>query len=130
MRDNSAGFESGHASEQPESAISRRQFVRNTTLALSGLSLLGPAFPASKGFELGAVPAGLTAPEDVSVIGLYGRWAASLVGDTPPSLSFRRKESTDLDAWRRAALSSRAGTSGDPGDRTRPAGEGREKVHL
>jgi len=40
---------------------------------------------------------------EISVIGPYGRWAASLTEGTPPSLSFRRKEFTDLESWRKAA---------------------------
>jgi dienelactone hydrolase len=42
-----------------------------------------------------------TAP--ISTIGEYGPWAASLVGDKPASLSFRRAEFTDLDQWRTQA---------------------------
>ena len=35
-----------------------------------------------------------------SVIGGYGDWAASLVGDAPARLSFRNKQWTDVDTWR------------------------------
>jgi dienelactone hydrolase len=35
-----------------------------------------------------------------TMIGAYGPWAASLVGDGPASFSFRRAEWTDLETWR------------------------------
>jgi dienelactone hydrolase len=38
-----------------------------------------------------------------NMLGAYGPWAASLVGDEPARLSFRRKEWTDLEAWRTTA---------------------------
>jgi dienelactone hydrolase len=39
----------------------------------------------------------------LNTIGLYGEWAASLVPDSPASLSFRRAEFTDIDQWREQA---------------------------
>lgn len=38
-----------------------------------------------------------------NMLGAYGPWAASLNGDEPPRLSFRRAEWTDVEAWRTAA---------------------------
>ena len=38
--------------------------------------------------------------EETTLIGLYGPWAASLIGKELPSLSFRRKEWTDVNRWR------------------------------
>ena len=38
-----------------------------------------------------------------NMIGAYGPWAASLVGDEPARLSFRRAEFTDVEAWRAQA---------------------------
>src|SRR5690349_9058556 len=38
-----------------------------------------------------------------SVIGLYGPWAASLNENKLPSFSFRKKEFTNVDEWRKAA---------------------------
>ena len=35
-----------------------------------------------------------------NMLGAYGEWAAGLVGDAPPRLSFRRGEWNDLAAWR------------------------------
>jgi dienelactone hydrolase len=37
---------------------------------------------------------------DLSVIGMYGSWAAGLMEGKLPSLSFRRPEFTNLDSWR------------------------------
>ena len=44
-----------------------------------------------------------TIGEHLSVIGLYGDWAAGLTGTTLPTLSFRRDEWKDIDKWRKAA---------------------------
>lgn len=41
--------------------------------------------------------------EDTTLIGLYGPWAASLTGKDLPSLSFRRKEWSNVDRWRSRA---------------------------
>lgn len=35
-----------------------------------------------------------------NMIGAYGPWAASFVGDGPAALSFRREQWTDVDTWR------------------------------
>ena len=40
---------------------------------------------------------------DPNMIGAYGPWAASLVGDAPPEFSLRHPAWTDVDAWREAA---------------------------
>jgi dienelactone hydrolase len=39
----------------------------------------------------------------LNTIGIYGPWAASLLGEGPASLSFRRPEFTDVDQWRKVA---------------------------
>ena len=41
--------------------------------------------------------------QHLSVIGLYGPWAASLNENKLPSLSFRKKEFTNVDEWRKVA---------------------------
>lgn len=41
---------------------------------------------------------------DISLIGQYGKWATTLANDKVPSLSFRRKEFTDLGKWNKAAV--------------------------
>src|SRR4051812_27931383 len=38
-----------------------------------------------------------------NMIGAYGPWAASIVGEGPARLSFRNPSFRDLDAWRRQA---------------------------
>ena len=38
-----------------------------------------------------------------NMIGAYGPWAASLVGDGPAALSFRNKRFTDPEGWRPVA---------------------------
>jgi hypothetical protein len=39
--------------------------------------------------------------QNLSIIGLYGQWANSLTEKKLPSLSYRRKEFTNLDLWRK-----------------------------
>ena len=41
--------------------------------------------------------------QHLSVIGLYGPWAASLNENKLPSFSFRKKEFTNVDEWRKSA---------------------------
>lgn len=41
--------------------------------------------------------------QDISLIGLYGKWANSLNNNTLPTLSFRRNEWKNLESWKRAA---------------------------
>jgi len=43
--------------------------------------------------------------QNLSIIGLYGQWANSLTEKKLPSLSYRRKEFTNLDSWRKTARS-------------------------
>ncbi len=38
-----------------------------------------------------------------NMIGAYGPWAATLIGETPAAFSFRNAKWTDLDVWRTAA---------------------------
>lgn len=40
---------------------------------------------------------------DISIIGIYGNWANSLLKNELPKYSFRRKEWTDVDAWQKSA---------------------------
>ncbi len=41
--------------------------------------------------------------ENVSIIGQYGKWATSLINTSLPTLSFRRKEWSNLNTWKAAA---------------------------
>lgn len=45
----------------------------------------------------------LLSADDTSLIGAYGKWAVSLISKELPSLSFRRKEFSNLDRWRSQA---------------------------
>ncbi|MBK5279451.1 MAG: twin-arginine translocation signal domain-containing protein, partial [Bacteroidia bacterium] len=45
----------------------------------------------------------LMAEDNLSIIGQYGQWAASFNDGKLPSLSFRRKEFTNLNVWRETA---------------------------
>jgi dienelactone hydrolase len=38
-----------------------------------------------------------------NMMGVYGPWAASIVGDAPARLSFRRTQFQDMEAWRKVA---------------------------
>lgn len=93
---------------------SRRKFLKYAGMA--GLSIAGSKF--SKGFA--SIPDSESAnsistiglkmetmkpkEETISVIGQYGKWAASLTENKIPKLSFRRKEWTDLQKWHKAAI--------------------------
>ncbi len=83
------------------SALSRRSFMHDSLAALGGLSLLGGS-AIGQGEAL-AMPAAAAGDPGLSVIGPYGKWAAGLVGEKVPSLSFRRSEWTELESWRKAA---------------------------
>ena len=86
-------------------SLSRRQFVRFSSATMGGLlmngassdNLLNPnrAF-ASETKKLNE--------SELSVIGPYGRWAASLTEGHLPELSYRRETWPDLESWREAAL--------------------------
>lgn len=82
------------------SALSRRAFLHS-----AGLGALALAPGAALRGALGAPSAPsvpVTSDGATTVIGAYGPWAAS-IADTPPTLSFRRDEWTDVEAWRAAA---------------------------
>jgi dienelactone hydrolase len=87
----------------------RRIFIRNAGLA--GLYVV--AGTVSKAF---AYPSGRShrftnsdreseelSKENLSIIGLYGNWASSLIDKNLPSMSYRKKEWVDIDLWRKKA---------------------------
>jgi len=93
---------------------SRRKFLKYAGLA--GLGIAGSNL--TKGFSTGSnfLPADhqnfisinpeiMAQTEELSIIGQYGPWAASLLDKKIPSLSFRRKEFTDQGTWHKTALS-------------------------
>jgi len=86
----------------------RREFLKLTTVA--GLGMAGNLF---KGFSETPVyqsqsnfmdtTNNIPGKTDLSVIGLYGPWAVSLMENKLPSLSFRRNEFTNVETWRSKA---------------------------
>jgi dienelactone hydrolase len=89
----------------------RREFLKLTGgagLGMIGSSLLnGVAATPLFNIKNNASANEMTAINqmDISIIGLYGPWAASLMENNLPSLSYRKKEWTNLEAWRKAARS-------------------------
>lgn len=91
----------------------RRNFIRYAGLA--GLGLVGSNIPKAFGSGQGLFPESpVSVPdssmitqalnmEDPSIIGLYGKWAASLTEGKLPSLSFRNKEWADPAKWQATA---------------------------
>lgn len=88
---------------------SRRNFIK-----LSGLTLLGATQVGLQGFSTTVTTLPEIHPENnkedkgmndqnISMIGIYGKWASELTDNKLPSLSFRRKEFTDLEHWRETA---------------------------
>lgn len=91
----------------------RRDFIRMA--GITGLGLAGGAQSLSattktssdiyhtmgKQMRTNLIPG--IVPDDTSLIGAYGKWAASLINKDVPSLSFRRKEWSDLKGWKQAA---------------------------
>ncbi len=93
---------------------SRRTFLKNAGLA--GLGLAGSKLAGGTIAPSGDMPFSfLTSTEnyipnmnstdnETSIIGPYGKWAASLTENKLPTLSFRNREYTDLTAWKQKAL--------------------------
>jgi len=84
--------------------ISRRKFVQSAAVAIGSFPMVGVSYGAfhiptpSMAFDPGSIQ-----ETELSVIGQYGPWAASLNGGELPSYSFRRNEWSDIDAWRVSA---------------------------
>jgi dienelactone hydrolase len=87
---------------------------RRDFLKLSGLAGLGIAGTIMKGFAANKRMDNLLkamdqeysenfSDDELSVIGLYGPWAASLNGNHLPSLSFRNPKWMDIESWRPVA---------------------------
>src|SRR5205823_11492655 len=71
-------------------------------LGLAGERVL-EAVPFTPNVSMPPQPIGQSAGGDLSVIGLYGSWSASLIGGRLPSFSFRNKRFGNVAAWREAA---------------------------
>lgn len=93
---------------------SRRKFLKFAGMA--GMGLAGARFTDGIASSSGPFtllsdtqsPANISAMNkselSTSVIGLYGKWAASLIDKKLPSLSYRRKEWLDTRKWQKRAL--------------------------
>ncbi len=83
----------------------RRDLLKLTGLGLAGTLFNGFApvtnFHPKLNFMDGAYNP--LEEKDVSIIGLYGPWAASLIEKKLPSLSFRKDEFKNVDSWRAKA---------------------------
>jgi dienelactone hydrolase len=84
---------------------------RRDFLKYSGLAGLGMAGGIMKGFaenmpmnnfpeSFNPAGSGDFADDQLTMIGLYGPWAASLTANKLPSFSFRNQEWTDVESWR------------------------------
>lgn len=87
----------------------RRDFIKLTGIA--GLGMAGSAFngiaasfydPHHSTNDIAVENIHLT-DDNITLIGLYGPWAAGLRGNQLPSLSFRRKEFSNLETWKQEA---------------------------
>lgn len=80
----------------------RREFLKTGGLAGVGLLTAPDAFSTSTFDLFSTLPMN---EEPLSVIGPYGRWAASLTEGKIPSHSWRNKNFTDLEKWKHIARS-------------------------
>jgi dienelactone hydrolase len=87
----------------------RREFLKQSSqagLCLLSSSLLNGVIAASTSYIKNPSSVNTATTFDqmaTSIIGLYGSWAASLTQGGLPSLSLRRNEWTNVDAWRKTA---------------------------
>jgi len=86
----------------------RRDFLKLTGMAglgIAGSMFKGLAVPTNNHFKSNLMVSGNN-PDDeknLSVIGLYGPWAAALTENKLPAFSFGKKEFTNLEEWRKSA---------------------------
>ncbi|MFC1508248.1 hypothetical protein ACFL60_01005 [Candidatus Omnitrophota bacterium] len=84
--------------------FSRRQFVRFSTATMGGLLMNGASSDnlSNPNSSFASETKKLNESE-ISVIGPYGHWAASLTEGQLPTFSYRRGSWPDLEQWREAA---------------------------
>ena len=96
----------------------RREFLKLTGLTVAGGSILtgfgnnNPNMMFTGSNTSNDYDNTHTNTAEQSIIGLYGPWAASLIEKQLPSLSFRKKEYSNIETWRTSArkrLSERLG---------------------
>ncbi|MEZ4826415.1 MAG: alpha/beta hydrolase family protein [Bacteroidia bacterium] len=83
--------------------ISRRKFVQLSSAAAASLSFFPPVWASASTESPLSLSAMVSAKTEQNLIGAYGPWATSLVGDNIPSWSFRQKKFTNIDKWRKSA---------------------------
>src|SRR5437762_14167860 len=83
----------------------RRQFLKQTALSALGAGgmLKGLAGISEQIFSNSKMERGNPDDSHLSVIGLYGDWAAGLHENTLPSVSFRREGWKNVEKWRQVA---------------------------
>lgn len=82
---------------------SRRKFINVTSAGLFGLALKGAS---ASSIAEPIINQDFGTPEalgNTNLIGAYGNWASKSMKKDLPSHSFRRKEWTDIEAWRKEA---------------------------
>lgn len=88
----------------------RRDFIKLTGMTGLGIvggglsNVLGSALNHSQTVQnIHPMTMTFASGKDSSIIGAYGRWAAGLNENKLPSLSFRNKEFTNVDTWKKKA---------------------------
>ncbi len=81
---------------------SRRDFLRYSAAWAGSATLAGPVAHAASSTQ-NSGDATVEPEVQPNMLGIYGPWAASFVGDEPPEASFRRPKWRDLEEWRRVA---------------------------
>ena len=92
-------MQNGESNLEP---VERRQFLRQTVMAEWGI--VQQAFANEPITSTAANPKNvLSSQVQPNMMGIYGPWAAEIVGDKPARLSYRQSTFQDLDTWRRTA---------------------------
>lgn len=82
----------------------RRDFIKTSTLAGFGFaSGLNKTFASFNNSNISATLNNQFTEQQTSLIGLYGPWAVGLHADQLPTFSFRRKEFSDVNEWKKVA---------------------------
>ncbi|MCE5251082.1 alpha/beta hydrolase family protein [bacterium] len=84
--------------------VSRRQFVHIGAAVMGGLPVAGHVSESFSNQNTSTDSgAGMLQKNELSVIGLYGPWAASLTEGKLPAFSLRSGKWTEIEVWRKAA---------------------------
>ncbi len=87
-------------------SFSRRKFINITSATVGGIIISGGPDEAITATGIPPVAeTGVTDTGNISLIGIYGEWAANLLKGNLPSFSFRKKEWSDMEKWHTAARS-------------------------